>query len=86
MSVYIFFEAQLILEQHKFELCGSTHAWTVFNSKYVPHSQWVIESEDMKLWIQRPDYKFNVDLWLHRGSAPLIPHIVQGSIVIKLYL
>ena len=31
MSVYIFFEVQLILEQYKYELCQSTYTHIFFN-------------------------------------------------------
>ena len=51
MSVYIFFEAQLILEQHKFELYKSTYTHIFFNKYIEKHLEfttiWKIHT---KMW------------------------------------
>lgn len=75
---------QLILEQHGFELCGSTYLWAFFNSKYdsTPQSM-LVESKDVEephIW--RADFRLYVDFELHGGLAPPNPRIVQGSAVV----
>ena len=60
---------QLMLEQHEFELHGST--WCrLFSLNTVLHSQWLVESENVELLIQ-PTVKLHADFRPCSESAPL---------------
>ena len=73
---------QLTLVQHGFELHGSTYTHIFFSIKCILHGLWLVEYLDVKLWLQKPDYKvilrfstvWEVDTPNH--------HIFQGSTVL----
>lgn len=52
-------EAQMTLEQHRFEMHGSTYMWIVFNSKYtVLHNLGFVKSMDANHGYKRStDYR-----------------------------
>ena len=53
---------QLTLEQHGFELHGSTYAWIFQEMRTIAlHDPWVIESVDVEPWIERATVKLHVD-------------------------
>ena len=59
VCIYIYIERErerercirLTLEQHEFELHGSTYTWNFSISTTVLHSLWLVESVDVDPWI-----------------------------------
>ena len=70
-------KVQLTLEQHGFDLHGSTYVQISF-TKYV--LQYYMIQGCLNSWIWRASYKVVHGFWLHRGSAPY-PQVAQGSTV-----
>ena len=81
------FQGQLTLEQHGFELQGSTYRY-FFPTKYVVLyyricdwlNPWIQSTHMEEPRTRRADCKSYVGFWLRRRSVPLIPKLFKGQL------
>lgn len=76
-------EMQLSLEQHGFELHGSSDMQICFKSKHdilVLHDAQLVESVDMEgPQIQTANFKLHVNFQEHKGLVPLTAGLFKGK-------